>query len=215
MVTIFKCKNLLVFIVVVVCQSIVAEELDQETIDKTYYASYVSEKIQDYPAAINAMEPVLKAYPKGYTVNFRLGWLSYLSGRYADALKYYASALSVYPASIEVMQCMSLVYKARQEWPKVESQNYTILKVDYFNQTSNFWYAYALKIQKKYDLADKVCRKMLTVFPTSVTFLNELGENLYYKKDYTQSLSMFLSVRTLDPSNENAKKIIALITGPK
>jgi tetratricopeptide (TPR) repeat protein len=189
-----------------------AEELSQETIEKSYYESYALEKAQNYAGALHSMYPVLTAYPKGYTVNFRLGWLSYLNGNFADALRYYKAALAVYPAAIEVMQCISLVHKARADWAEVEAENATIIKIDYFNPTANYWYAVALKARKKYDLAEKVCRKMLTVLPTSVSFLGELGENLHYKKDDTQALTMFLSVKVLDPQNENAKKFIALLS---
>jgi tetratricopeptide (TPR) repeat protein len=194
------------------CPVVLAEELSQQQIEKAYYESYAFEKAQYYAGAISAMYPVLTAYPKGYTVNFRLGWLSYLNGNYSDALRYYKTALAVYPAAIEVMQCISLVHKARASWVEVEAVNAMIIKIDYFNQTANYWYAVALKVQKKYDLAEKVCRKMLTVFPTSVSFLNELGENLYYKKDKAQALAMFLSVKVLDPQNENAKKFIATLS---
>jgi tetratricopeptide (TPR) repeat protein len=207
-------KRLLILLAVVpaICPMVWAEELSQETIEKAYYESYAYEKAQNYPGAIRAMYPVFTAYPKGYTVNFRLGWLSYLNGNYSDAQRYYKTALAVYPAAIEVMQCISLVHKARADWAEVEAENAIIIKIDYFNQTANYWYAIALKAQKKYDLAEKICRKMLTVLPTSVNFLNELGENLYYKKDYTQAFTMFLSVRVLDPQNENAKKFIALLS---
>jgi tetratricopeptide (TPR) repeat protein len=188
-----------------------ATEISTENIKQAYHNSYTLEKAQDYLGAINSLLPVLKAYPLGYTINYRLGWLTYLNGNFADALRYYKVALSIYPASIEIMSSISLVYKTRLEWSKVEAQNYSIIKIDYFNTTANFWYAYALKMQKKYDIAEKVCRKMLTVLPTSVTFLNELGEIRYYRKDKDEALSIFSSCVILDPYNENAKKFISLL----
>jgi tetratricopeptide (TPR) repeat protein len=66
-------------------------------------------------------------------------------------------------------------------------------------------------MQKKYDIAEKVCRKMLTVFPTSVLFLNELGELLYYKRDLTQALTMFNSSIILQPDDAYAAKFINMI----
>jgi tetratricopeptide (TPR) repeat protein len=186
-------------------------ELSNDEIQKAYYSSYSLEKSQDYLGSIRALQPVFQTYPKGYTVNFRIGWLYYLNGNYADALNYYKTALTIYPASVEVMNCISLVYKARLEWSKVETQNFAIIKIDYFNQTANYWYAYALIMQKKYDIAEKVCRKMLTVFPTSVLFLNELGELLYYKRDLTQALTMFNSSIILQPDDAYAAKFINMI----
>jgi tetratricopeptide (TPR) repeat protein len=188
-----------------------SNELSNEEIQNAYYYSYSLEKIQDYYGAAHALLPVFNTYPKGYTVNYRMGWLYYLNGNFADALNYLKTALTIYPASVEVMNCISLVYKARLEWAKVETQNFAIIKIDYFNQTANYWYAYALIMQKKYDIAEKVCRKMLTVFPTSVLFLNELGELLYYKKDFTQALTMFNSSLILQPDDAYATKFINLI----
>jgi tetratricopeptide (TPR) repeat protein len=188
-----------------------AAELSNDEIQKAYYSSYALEKSQDYLGAIRALKPVFTTYPKGYTVNFRTGWLYYLNGNFADALNYYKAALTIYPASVEVMNSISLVYKARLEWSKVETQNFAVIKIDYFNQTANYWYAYALIMQKKYDIAEKVCRKMLTVFPTSVLFLNELGELLYYKNDITQALEMFNSSLILQPDDAYATKFVNLI----
>jgi tetratricopeptide (TPR) repeat protein len=213
MVTFKVCTQL--FLIAAFCQVVQAAELSEEVIEKSYYDSYASEKAQDYAGAMKALHPVFSVYPSGYTVNFRMGWLSYLNGNYADALRYYKTSLAIYPASLEVMNCISLVHKIREEWPKVEIENYAILKIDYFNQTGNYWYAFSLKKQGKYDPAEKVMRKMLTVFPTSVSYLSELGEILYLKKDYKQALSLFLSVKVLDPLNENAKKYIELISTVK
>jgi tetratricopeptide (TPR) repeat protein len=190
-------------------------ELPHEQIAQAYYASYEHEKSQNYTEAIKAMDPVYQAYPKGYTVNYRLGWLTYLNGNFANALVYYKTALSIYPASVEVMNCISLVHKARMEWTKVETQNYSIIKIDYFNQTANYWYAYALRQQKKFDQAENVCRKMLTVFPTSVLFLNELGEVLVCKKEMAKATEIFSSVTILDPGNETAKKYMNSLTDNK
>lgn len=189
-----------------------ADELPYIVIEKAYYDSYSFEKSGNYEAAMKAMGPVLSRYENGYTVNFRMGWLSYLGGKYTDALKYYKKSLVVYPASIEVLNCVSLVYKELDDWAKVEEQNYHILKIDYFNTNANYWYAIALKKRKKYELAENVCRKMLTVFPTSVHFLQELGEILYSMKKYDEASSILTSVKILDPQNKSAQKFIDLIS---
>jgi len=185
--------------------------LTQNEVQKAYYDSYLCEKSQDYVCAMKALYPILSGYQSGYTINFRMGWLSYLNGNYADALRFYKRALKIYPASIEVLDCISLVHKARNDWAKVEEQNFQIIKIDYFNQTANYWYAVALRERKKHDLAEKVCRKMLTLFPTSVWFLQELGQDLYFMKDYKQARAIFQSVGVLEPGNETAKKYLNLL----
>ena len=191
-----------------------AKEIPSDEIQKAYYSSYSLEKNQDYTGAMKALYPVLSAYENGYTINFRMGWLSYLNNNYADALRYYKKALHIYPASVEVLNSISLVHKSRNDWANVEEQNFLILKIDYFNQTANYWYAVALRMQKKYDLAEKVCRKMLTLLPTSQWFLEELGQDLYYKKSMKDCSSVFSSLIILDPTNETAKKFLRLLKNP-
>jgi len=210
-----KTARVAVFLLTIVTAEIFSDLLSSEAVEEAYYKSYELEQSQNYSRAIQVLSPVLSAYPNGYTINFRMGWLSYLNGNYADALKYYKKALAVYPASIEVMNCISLVHKARNDWARVEEQNYQIIKIDPFNATANYWFAVALRYQKKYDLAEKTCRKMLSAFPTSVWFLQELGENLYSKKRMKECREVFASLRILDPTNETAKMYLELLTEDK
>lgn len=210
-----KTARVAVFLLTIVTAEIFSDLLSSEAVEEAYYKSYELEQSQNYSRAIQVLSPVLSAYPNGYTVNFRIGWLLYLNGNYADALKRYKKALAVYPASIEVMNCISLVHKARNDWARVEEQNYQIIKIDPFNATANYWFAVALRYQKKYDLAEKTCRKMLSAFPTSVWFLQELGENLYSKKRIKECREVFASLRILDPTNETAKMYLELLTEDK
>lgn len=186
-------------------------ELSPEKINEAYHQSYTLEKAQNYLKAIEVLTPVIKSYPNGYTINYRMGWLTYLQGNYANALNYYRKALAVYPASVEVLNCISLVHKARLDWKKVEEENYKILKIDYFNLTANYWYIEALQIQKKYEQAEKVCHKVLAVYPTAVNFLYLLGVNCYQLGKKDEARSYFGSVYTLDPYNVGAKEYLELL----
>jgi len=51
---------------------------------------------------------------------------------------------------------------------------------------------------------------MLAVFPTSISFLQELAENLYLSGEYVESKSVFESILILDANNETAKYYIKL-----
>ncbi len=198
--------GLLVVITVAVSE---LEALSIETINEAYYTSYALEKAEDYSRAIEALSPIYEVYPNSYTINFRFGWLRYLQGHFADALAHYRKALAIYPASVEVMSCISLVHKDRFDWTKVEEENSKILKIDNFNKTANYWYAYALKSQKKHKQAQSVCMKMLTIYPTDVTFLFLMGKIMFEVGNAEKSLYYFGSVITLDPYNTGAKEYIA------
>ena len=63
-----------------------ALSLSYERIKKDYYKSFVYEKLGDYKNPIRVLMEVYKAYPNGYTVNLRLGWLYYLLGNYENSI---------------------------------------------------------------------------------------------------------------------------------
>ena len=98
------------------------------------------------------------------------------------------------------------MYTAKRDWRQVENEALSAIKIDYYNLTANYWYAHALMINGKYRLSEEVSRKMLAVFPTSVTFLCALAETLYAIKKYKEAKEIFLSCLILDPYNESVKK---------
>jgi tetratricopeptide (TPR) repeat protein len=184
------------------------KELPNESIAKAYAESYRQEAVGKYSEAIRALAEVVKTYPKTYTINYRLGWLYYCNRNYADALAALKQALQVCPSSIEALNTENLVYVARSEWTMVEAQSLKVIKIDYYNIYANTWYAVSLRMQGKYDLAIQVCRKMLTILPTSVAFLQELATTLYWTGEKIESKSIFNAALILDPNNETVKSYL-------
>jgi tetratricopeptide (TPR) repeat protein len=179
--------------------------MTQKEIEDAYYSSYNYEQAQNYTKAITVLDKVYKEYPSGYTINYRLGWLYYLAGNYANALKNLQSALVVYPYSVEVMNTVNLIFAAKLEWEQAEVQSVKIFKVDYYNYYANYWYAVALMRQKKYEQAVKAADKMLAVFPTNVVFLNILAESKFLNGEKDEAIEIFSGVIILDKDNETAK----------
>lgn len=180
-------------------------ELSFKEIQSAYNSSYTYETATKYKIAISSLNKVIKEYPNGYTVNYRLGWLYYLSGNYANSLKHLNTALLTYPYSVEVLNTLNLVNVARLDWEKVEAQSANIFKIDYYNYYANYWYTIALMRQKKYDQAIKISNKMLSVFPSNVTFLVTLAESTYLNGSIQEALLIFQSAIILDKDNETAK----------
>jgi len=180
-------------------------EMTQKELEEAYSSSFKYETAQRYDKSISALSKVIKDYPTGYTVNYRLGWLYYLSGNYANALKNLETSLTAYPYSVEALNTINLVYAAQLAWEKVEVQSNKIMKIDYYNYYANYWYAVALFRQNKYDQAIKTADKMLAVFPSNVVFLNILAESKFLKGDKDGALSIFAGVIILDKDNETAK----------
>lgn len=178
--------------------------MSDSQVKECYYSSYELEKQARYSEAGKALADVIKHYPNGYTVNYRMGWLSYLNGKYADAMSYYNKALAIYPSSVEVLQSIVLIGVARNDWVRVEDQVKKILKIDYYNQTANYWYSYALREQGLYKESVQVMERMTYLYPTSTSYLIEYGKSQFALKEYESALQLFNSVLILDPYNQDA-----------
>jgi len=176
-------------------------------IKKAYYESYNYEKMGDYKDAIKVLIPVYNEYPNGYTLNLRLGWLFYLSKKYQNALDHYKKASLVAPYSIEAKLGIMRTYLAAGDYDNALKVGDVILKIDYYNFYGNYYDVVALIAKKQYDTALKLTDKMLSLYPTSVLYLVELGK-IYYVKDKNKAKKIFEDVLILDPNNIVAKEYL-------
>ncbi len=174
-------------------------------IQDSYKKSFQYEKIQDYEKAINSLSGLYSEYPKTYTINFRLGWLYYLKQNYANSIEHYKAAMKAAPNSIEAVTGYILPLMAQGKYSEVETTANQILRQDAYNYYGNLRLAFALRMNKKYDLSQKICYKMLELYPTDISFLVELGLSKVAKNEMNDAYSVFIDVLTLDPENVTAK----------
>ncbi len=171
-----------------------------DTIQKHYYQSYHYEQLGKYDEAIKVLAPLYKKYANGYTLNLRLGWLFFQSKKYKDSLAYYQKASIVNPYAINPRLGMIRIYLQTEAYKKAESASQELLKIDYYNYYANLYIVKALMAQKKYNVALTVVRKMLSLYPTSVPYLEVLAQiykatgNKYFKQ-------VCHDILVLDPNN--------------
>ncbi len=182
--------------------------LTDEEIKEAYHKSYNYEKIGDYRNAIKAMMPIFKEYPDGYTVNLRLGWLYYLNENYANSIEHYQKAMVKAPYSLEAKLGYTLPLLAQGKFEQVEAETYQILNIDYYNYYGNLRLAYVLRMQGKLEMAEKVALKMLTAYPTDVSFLTEYALIKFAQGEKETALKTFMDVLILDPENVTAKEYL-------
>ncbi len=178
------------------------------TVAQAFRASYRYEKMGAYQDAIKALWPVYKEHPRFYLVNLRLGWLYYLSGKYRNSIKYYKQAIEIRPNSFEALLGLSLPLMAQKNWTQVERLMNQIVSQDYYNYYANLRLAIALRLQNKAKLAEKVARKMLVRYPTSLDFLVELGRDLLWEGKKDEAKRIFREVLLLDPENVVAREVL-------
>ena len=196
------------FVMIIFLFAAPAFSLSLAEIQEAYQKSYQYEKTQDYEKAINVLSAVYREYPKTYTVNLRIGWLYYLKKNYANAMENYNAAIKAAPDSIEAALGYTLPLMAQGKFGDVEILTYQIIRRDFYNYYGNLRLALSLRMNKKYDLAQKISYKMLELYPTDTYFLVELAMakiSTNEKKDINDAYSIFADVLTLDPENLTAK----------
>ena len=182
--------------------------LTYQEIAKAYKESYLYEKIGDYKNAIRVLMPIYKAYPNGYTINLRLGWLYYLWGKYDNSIFHYKKADKAIPTSVESKLGLSLPLMAQEKWGDVEIVLYRVLNLDYYNYYGNLRLCIVLEKEKKYKLQKAIALKMLRIYPTSVPFLVELAKSYYHLGDKEKAKKLFEDILILDPENLTAKEYL-------
>lgn len=196
---------LLILLVIGLGSDVAWADLTPQQIRDAYHRSYGYERTGDYENAIKALSLVFREYPNGYTVNLRLGWLHYLSGKQANALEHYETAIRVAPYSLEAKLGALLPLMAQGRYAESETRAYQILTADYYNYFGNLRLAYTLRMQGKLDQAHAVLVKMLAAYPTDTAFLAELGLVLVGQGDKDGAAAVFSDVLTLDPENVSAQ----------
>ena len=177
-----------------------------ENIASSYLKSYNYEQAGNYKDAIKTLLPLYRNFPKGYTLNLRLGWLFYLNKKYNNAIEHYKKASLSNTSSMEAKLGLIRVYLASYGYEKAQNLSTELLKIDYYNYYANLYISQALIAQKKYKISIKITQKMLTLYPTDIVFLQELY--IAYKKTnnrYTQEI--YKSIMILDPNNTLIKSL--------
>jgi len=179
-----------------------------QEIKSIYLKSYNYEKMGDFKDAIKVLIPLYKKYPNGYTLNLRLGWLFYLNKDYKNALIHYEKASKIYPYSLEPKLGMMRVYLAMQNYKKVLDIGNIVLKTDYYSYYGNYYDVLGFEGIKNYKTALSLVNKMLTIYPTDVLYLSELGKIYFYMGEIKKAKEVFENVLILDPNNITAKEFL-------
>lgn len=171
-----------------------------EEIKQQYFKSYDYEQMQKYDEAIKVLIPLYKKYPNGYTLNLRIGWLSYVSKKYKDAQSYYEKASLASPYALDPKLGLIRIFLDTQSYQKAEISASELLKIDYYNYYANLYIIKALNAQKKYEEALGVVQKMLSLYPTNISYLEQLA--VVYKQMQSPYLQqVYEDILVLDPNN--------------
>ncbi|MBF0444795.1 MAG: hypothetical protein HQL68_04345 [Magnetococcales bacterium] len=193
----------LLLLVITIFATVTTAQADSLIAD-SYHESFTQEKIEDYNAAIQALMPVYEQYPRQYTINLRLGWLHYLAGRYRNSLEYYRSAASAIPSAIDPKLGEAVVGLAQQNYGEVKLICYSIIKIDFYNYLANRYLAKALVGEENFVQAAAVTQKMLALYPSDISFIEQLAIIRMGQGDTATARQLYKDLWILDPNNINA-----------
>ncbi len=182
--------------------------LTNKKVAEAYRKSNTYEKMEKNTDAIKALLPVYKQNPDDYTVNVRLGWLYYLSEKYKNSLFHYEKAVRLSPGSLEAKLGKILPFLAQQKYSEAAQEAFKVVSIDRHNYYGNLRFLYALRMQNKSEAAEKIARKMLTIYPSDVSFLVEYGLLLQSIGAKKKAGYIFRQVLIFDPENVSAKEFI-------
>ena len=182
-----------------------AAALTELEIRDAYHKSYRYERSQSYSDAIKALSPVITAFPQGYTVNLRLGWLNYLIGSYATARTHYEAAIKTAPDSLEAKLGHTLPLMAQERYDEAEIATKQVLRIDPSNYLANLRLAFAFRMLKKLDAAEDLLNRMLILYPTDISLLTEYALIKTARNQGVDARRVFNDILTLDPENVVAK----------
>ena len=188
----------LVYILLLV--SLLFSKDDFQEIKNLYYKSYNYEYMGKYKEAVKVLAPIYKKYPTGYTLNLRFAWLFYLSKKYTDALKYYKKASLLNSYATDPKLGMIRIYLTIQDYKNAQMIAYQLLKIDYYNYYANLYAIKALIAQKKYTIATTIIKKMLSLYPTNIAYLEELYK-IYLVTNSPHTKKLKQDILILDPNN--------------
>lgn len=163
--------------------------------------SYESEQAGNYTSAINDLKPIYSK--ENYTVNIRMGWLSYLAKQYTESIKYYDIAIALKPYAIEARFGCVKPLSAIESWEKVKEHYILILKIDPQNTVANYWLGVIYYNRKDYANAANLFGKNINLYPLdydSIIMLAWCKLNLSKSSDAKVLFYQALVIRPNDSS---------------
>jgi tetratricopeptide (TPR) repeat protein len=173
-------------------------------IKEAYQRSITNEKIEDYGGAIKALSRVVATYPKGYTVNLRLGWLYYLNGRYSNSIDHYQTAQMVQPDTFEPLLGILLPLIAQTDYLRAEQVANQLLQADPGNYYGNLRLIEILLHTGKLEQALANCIRMRGHYPSDIRFLEQHAAILQAQGKVAQATEIHHILQTLDPDNTSS-----------
>ena len=197
-----------IFIAVCVLFSMNTIAQDNKAMQDAFTKSFIAENQGDYKGALSAIKGIYS--DKSYLVNLRTGWLSYLSGDYANSVVFYKKACALMPTATEPLWGLVLPFIAQEKWADVENTYKMVVRYDSKNSLVNYRLGMIYFYRKNYVEALKYFDVTLTLFPLDYDAISMTAWTQYYLGKKEDSKVLFNRILLTYPSDASSLEGLAL-----
>jgi tetratricopeptide (TPR) repeat protein len=188
------------FLILFLLVTVITKSYSQEgNIITAFSKSYACEYRYQYDSAIYVLKPNYTA--ENYEVNLRMGWLSYLAGKYDQSIMYYKKAVSLMPAAIEPLLGYVYPLSALEKWDDVIKQYQAMLKLDPANYIANFRLGLIYFNRKDHLVSKKYLDKALNLFPFEYDVVHLSAWNHLSLANYREAKVLFNKALMIRPND--------------
>jgi tetratricopeptide (TPR) repeat protein len=189
--------------------ALVARTQDMTALSKAFDSSYTYERNGFYDQAAKVIQQRYDA--ASYEINLRLGWLSYLAGKFPESADYYQKAILLQPYAIEPRLGYALPASSLGNWNEVLAQYNKILEVDPMNTYVNYKIGMIYYYREQYDIALVYFEKVANLYPFDYDSTIMYAWTSYLLGKTREAKILFQKALLMRPGDESATTGLRLI----
>jgi len=200
-------KKGLIAVLLITSSILYAQDLDK--LQEAFKQSYELEYSGEYSKAIGLLKEVY--IEDSYEINLRLGWLTYLSGNFTEAIPYYQKSIELKPLSVEAR--LGLVYPASAmgNWTHVENMYREILEIDPENSVVNYRMGLIYYGREDYNIAAKYFEKVINQYPFGYDGIIMMAWANFKLEKHREAKVLFQKALLISPDDESALEGLELL----
>ena len=179
------------------------------TVASTWDESLRLESLAQYTSALTVMEAIIKEEPNNEYANLRVAWLSYLSGKHSQSIKYYQKALSLNDKSLDAQVGLLLPLLAQSRWVEVETKAKSILSAAPWNYYAHIRLMIAEEALGKWQTLSLHTQEAHHRFPSDVTVLVYQARAHRWLKEVKKAKQAYAKVLRRYPGHIEALQFLA------
>ncbi|MCK4921283.1 MAG: tetratricopeptide repeat protein [Bacteroidales bacterium] len=176
---------------------------------KAFQQSYLLAASGNYPEAINSLKAVYNE--DSYEINLRLGYLSYMAGRFTESIAYYSKAIDLMPYSIEARLGFAYPASAIGNYSVVLEQYEKILEISPNNSIVMHRVGLIFYGREDYMKAEKYFEKVVNMYPFDYEALTMLAWTKLKLNKTREAKALFQKALLNTPSGSTATEGLEIL----